>query len=574
MLEHLSEFHFIRPWWLLVLLSIPLVIWLHSKLKSVSNSWSRVLSNDLYNALIESPTGRSKVGSYWIPVLVVVIAAFSLAGPTYERLPQPVEVKQDPLVIVLDLSLSMDSDDVKPSRIERAKFKITDILRRRDEGLTGLVAYAGDAYVVTPLTIDSETILNLLNSLSPEIMPIKGSNVVLGIRRANELLINEEVGKGRLLLVTDGFDDFSSLQDEVNRRFSISILGMGTASGVDSMQPIPDFDENKLRDFAQVSGGRYSTVTLDDRDITHLLSSDLFASTERLEGQLFDLWHDLGYYLIIPLILLFALLTRKGGLLVVMLIFIVPQAKADWLEDMWVPEERQAVKEYRSGNFETAREMFEQQTTLESSYNRGNALAMTGQIQEAIEAYENVLAANPDHEDAAYNRQLLKDFLEQQQSEQNQQGSGEDQQQTERDGEENGQKQSNPSDSDATEQENQSQQAQNEPDQSDPEQSTEQTSDSQQSQDQQQASQSEQQEQTDARQQDQTESEPTESPVNESQMAERESMDERELREIHERWLRRIPNDPGGLLQRKFEAESNARIERGDLDRRDAGSAW
>ena len=580
--ELLGDFHFIRPWWLLLLLAIPLVVLIQRKLRAGGNSWNRVLSSELYRALIE-PAGTNPLsGSFLVPILVVLVAALSLAGPTNQRLPQPVEVKQDPLVVVLDLSMSMTSEDIQPSRIERAKFKITDILRRREEGLTALVAYAGDAYIVTPLTMDTDTILNLLNSLSPEMMPVRGSNVTTAVNRANGLLDNEHVAKGRILLVTDGIEDFSNLRKEIDSKYSISILGIGSRRDTDSTLPIPAFDENKLRDFAMVAGGQYSTVTSDDRDIVSLLRTDLISETEELDGQFFDNWHDLGYYLLVPLVVLFALMTRKGGLLVVLLVIGVQPLKANWLVDMWVPEETQAVRAYRDGNFETAEELFRDQQSDTAKYNQGNALAMKGELEDAIAAFDEVIAKDPDHEDAIHNRQVLKDFLERQQqqsSESQENSSDEEQQDQEQQAGEGDQNQSDGSQSGVNEQGQQSQQGQSQADQQENDQQSGQADSSrEQSESQAQAEgqegETEEQESMSESQGEQSKEEAQSGQVSETETPSGETQEERELREMHERWLRRVPDDPGSLLQRKFQAESNSRIESGELDRNDLGPAW
>ncbi len=594
MFDALVEFHFLRPWWLLLLFVAPLLIWAQIRFVAKANNWHRVISDSLFDALIESKSSRRVRLAMALPPLALVCAAFALAGPTYERLPQPVETKQDPLVIVLDLTLSMGSTDIQPSRIERAKFKVSDMLEHRDEGLTGLVVYAGDAYVVTPLTSDTSNILNLLPSLHPEMMPVRGSNVVAAVELANELFGSLDQERGRILLLTDGITNFGTLRDTVDARYPLSILGIEPTEDLAPNGGEAVGGQRLLRDFAMVTGGRYRSITLNDDDIKFLLQKSALSETELLENQTFDTWHDIGYLLVLPLALLLALSMRRGGLAVVLLV-VCTNVDAGWLEDLWVPKDRQAlaahdegnfgaaaelfrdpqwraVAKYRSGSYAEAEELFSHNESLDSIYNRGNALAWEGRFSDAIQAYENVLSQEPDHEDAQHNKAVIEALLEAMQQQQND-NSDESQegepQESEQQGNQNAQSQN----------QSQSDQANPEEDSNQQSTSTQQDEVADANQEEREQSQSDEgneenepTERTEAQRQDQSMADEGSDDQSSADLA--ESSEERELREIHERWLRRIPDDPSGLLQRKFQAESNARIERGELNQDNVGSAW
>src|SRR5690606_4082420 len=143
--------------------------------RSSGANWRREIAPDLLDHLLDHRGERRMRWPWWLAFAGWVLGCLALAGPTWEKLPQPVLQKRDALVVVLDLSLSMTVADVQPSRLQRARYKILDLLQRRTEGLTGLVAYAGDAHVVTPLTDDTATIANLVPALAPDMMPIYGS---------------------------------------------------------------------------------------------------------------------------------------------------------------------------------------------------------------------------------------------------------------------------------------------------------------------------------------------------------------------------------------------------------------
>ena len=594
MFDAFAEFHFLRPWWLLLLFVALVLIWAQIRFVARANNWHKVISDSLFDALIESKSSRRVRLAMALPPLALVCAAFALAGPTYERLPQPVETKQDPLVIVLDLTLSMGSTDIQPSRIERAKFKVSDILEHRDEGLTGLVVYAGDAYVVTPLTSDTSNILNLLPSLHPEMMPVRGSNVVAAVELANELFGSLDQERGRIILLTDGISNFGTLRDTVDVRYPLSILGI---------EPTEDFAPNGgeavggqrlLRDFAMVTGGRYRSISLNDDDIKFLLQKSVLSETELLENQTFDTWHDIGYLLVLPLALLLALSMRRGGLAVVLLV-VCNNVDAGWLEDLWVPKDRQAlaahdegnfgaaaelfrdpqwraVAKYRSGSYAEAEELFSHNESLASIYNRGNALAWEGRFSDAIQAYDNVLSQEPNHEDAQHNKAVIEALLEamqQQQNDKSDESQEGEPQESEQQGNQNAQSQN----------QSQSDQANPEEDSNQQSTSTQQDEVADANQEEREQSQSDEgneenepTERTEAQRQDQSMADEGSDDQSSADLA--ESSEERELREIHERWLRRIPDDPSGLLQRKFQAESNARIERGELNQDNVGSAW
>ena len=594
MFDALVEFHFLRPWWLLLLFVAPLLIWAQIRFVAKANNWHRVISDSLFDALIESKSSRRVRLAMALPPLALVCAAFALAGPTYERLPQPVETKQDPLVIVLDLTLSMGSTDVQPSRIERAKFKVSDMLEHRDEGLTGLVVYAGDAYVVTPLTSDTSNILNLLPSLHPEMMPVRGSNVVAAVELANELFGSLDQERGRIILLTDGITNFGTLRDTVDSRYPLSILGIEPTEDLAPNGGEAVGGQRLLRDFAMVTGGRYRSITLNDDDIKFLLQKSALSETELLENQTFDTWHDIGYMLVLPLALLLALSMRRGGLAVVLLV-VCNNVDAGWLEDLWVPKDRQAlaahdegnfgaaaelfrdpqwraVAKYRSGSYAEAEELFSHNESLASIYNRGNALAWEGRFSDAIQAYDNVLSQEPDHQDAQHNKAVIEALLEAMQQQQND-NSDESQegepQESEQQGNQNAQSQN----------QSQSDQANPAADSNQQSTSTQQDEVADANQEEREQSQSDEgneenepTERTEAQRQDQSMADEGSDDQSSADLA--ESSEERELREIHERWLRRIPDDPSGLLQRKFQAESNARIERGELNQDNVGSAW
>jgi Ca-activated chloride channel family protein len=567
---------FIRPWWLLGVIPVIALAVLWARRRMAASHWETSIDPVLLKVLLEpgSQGGFRKMA--WIVATALALATIGLAGPAWQKLPQPVEEKRDALVIVFDLSLSMFAQDVRPSRLVRARQKITDVLRLRKEGYTALVAYAGDAHTVAPLTDDVRTIENLLAALSPEMMPVLGSNLSSALEATRELFENARVLQGRVLLVTDGIDDVGDAREFCKRSFPLSILGVGTARGgtipldfvnqpgqvlrTDGGDPITArLDEDRLRDVAEGCYGRFRQLELADTDITHLLGTPLPSEdeTEEVERD-FDTWADMGYLaglLLIPL-LLFGF--RRGLFAVVALSVLPYPAEANLWDDLWQRADQQgytalregspgvasmlfdddqwrAVAQYRAGDYAGAANGFGSFEDSESSYNLGNALARNGQYQAAIDAYDLALSNVPDHEDALFNRELVERLLEEQESQ-------------EQESDSEGEQGTNPQD------QNQAQQ----PD------------DGQQQQQDQQGQQPDQPPEQDPSQQDESESESSE---DQSDTQEGESnRDERQ--DAMEQWLRRVPDDPGGLLRRKFQYETNQRLRRGDYSSRETEKIW
>ena len=242
------EFHWLRPEWLWALLPLIFIAWRLLQQTGRASAWEKQCDPHLLAALLirRAPHHR-------LPLTLLMIgwtlAALALAGPTWQKLPQPVYKTQAAHVIVLDLSPSMDATDLRPSRIARARFKVLDLLARYREGQTALVVFAGESFVVSPLTDDTKTIAALVPTLSPELMPAPGDHAHTALRMADELLSQAGIqDQGEIVLVTDGYDDPAATLEAVKTLSAhgrhISVLGVGTAEGA----PIPLADGGFLKD--------------------------------------------------------------------------------------------------------------------------------------------------------------------------------------------------------------------------------------------------------------------------------------------------------------------------------------
>jgi Ca-activated chloride channel family protein len=470
----LADFHWIRPTWLLLIPVVVAVAVLLAKRRLGAGHWSDVIDPALMPYVLSRTPGRGMDHRWWLLGLAGIVAVVAMAGPAWQRIDQPVFRAEQAIVIALDLSRSMDAQDIEPSRLARARLKILGMLERRQSGQTALLVYTANAFTVTPLTDDTDTIAALVNSLSTDIMPSRGSYPEVGIRKGLSLLEQASVGYGEVLLITDGGSSPAAekaARDLKSAGFTLSILGVGTREGA----PIPRLaggfvtdnrgaiavarlEERGLRDLATAGGGRFAVLSSDDSDLDHLLSGEIAAAAAAGDDSLAtDQWREEGPWLVLLLLPLAALAFRKGWVLV-LVVFIAPlpqPAEAAFWEDLWFNKDQQAARAMEEGNPADAAVLFDDQNwravaryqsgdypgsaaefaefeDTGNLYNLGNALAQQGEFDSAIDAYEQVLESEPDNEDARYNLDLVKQIKDQQEQEQETQG--DDQQSTENPG--------------------------------------------------------------------------------------------------------------------------------------------
>ena len=237
-MSELALLHFIRPYWLILLPLTFLLPWLWQRARRPSGDWTAVCDPHLLRWLsVSQAEEKKRGGGRWLAAAAVLISILALAGPSWQKLPDSTFSARDARMIVLDLSRSMLAQDLRPNRLTRARFRLSDLLDRTEEGQVGLVAYAGDAYVVAPLTSDMNTIANLLPALQPDIVPVAGSRADLGLEMAVSLLRRAGLSHGEILLVTDSADSAAAARARDLRDDGVitSVLAVGTVDGA----PIP-----------------------------------------------------------------------------------------------------------------------------------------------------------------------------------------------------------------------------------------------------------------------------------------------------------------------------------------------
>ena len=592
---NLAEFHFIRPYWLLAIIPFVIIVTLMLRNKLSQGNWSAVCDAELLPFLLQE---KAVNPSRWVlttGAFAALLAIIALAGPTWQRLPSPVFRNESALVIALDLSRSMDAEDIKPSRLIRARYKIADILKQRKDGQTALLVYAGDAFTVTPLTDDTETIDSQLSALTTDIMPSEGNNTSIVLEKAVELFKQAGLQKGQIVLVTDSVDsDKTRATVKALDGYTLSILGVGTSDGAPVALPeggflkdeqgtivVPKLDASALAKLAQAGKGVYQTITANDADIQTLLSAvDKPVQQEGKENKnlLLDQWEDKGPWLLLLVLPLAALSFRKG-LLCVGLLLLLPLPKNSYAfewQDLWQNKDQQAQQAYKNNQFEQAANLFKNpdwkaashykagqydkaldslkvnQTAL-SAYNQGNALAQSGQLEEAVKAYEKALTLNPDDADAKYNKALVEKELEKQKQEQKPQDKKQD------DKQQQSKENSDPKKSDDKSEKSEEQKAaEQKPEQSDEKKSEQQKADEQKADEEKEQQNKPEEKKSDteqAKQAEQKKDEGKEPPK--PTPADAKPSDEEQ--QANEQWLKRIPDDPAGLLKRKFKYQYGQR---------------
>jgi Ca-activated chloride channel homolog len=654
-LDALAQLHFLRPLWLLALLLLPALILWRARRRRAADPWRAIVDAPLLASQTVDHARAARLPDVLL-ALGCALAVLALAGPAFRQEPAPILRLQAPLVLALDLSPAMRAADLKPDRLTRARLKLAELVRRREDGQTALIAFSSEAFTVAPLTEDAATLDGLLAALDPSVLPVGGQRPAAALSRAQRLIEAAGAQQGEVLLITDRADAAAIAEAARlhERGLRVSVLGIGTTEGApvpaagggfltDAAGNIrlPRLDEPSLRELAAAGGGRYARLSADDRDLRSLglEQPPVFSGAleSEVEGGL--RYRDEGPWLLLLLLPLAALAARRGWLLCLPLLLLGPLCavptsvraapatapaaavgSADAAEvgtlrqfwnDLWQRRDQQAwdalqrgaaqraaelardpalrgAAQYRAGDYAGALAALEGLEGAEAAYNRGNALAKLQRFEEALAAYDEALAAEPGHADAAANRAAVDDWLKRQQeqsssskgeskpqdrdTEDAKSESGSDPQdappsepeQTPEDSKSEG-ADSKASDANAAQQqgsEDQAQPEQQDASQDPPDESGQETPPESADPEQQAAQEAAYREaMQEALQQAQSEAEQQPAEAVERSA---EEMAEAERQQALQQLLRRVPDDPGGLLRRKFLLEYQRRQREGE----------
>ena len=582
----MADFHLLRPWWLLTLIPIVVLAVIAWRNGGQQTGWSRLLPTHLKPLLLPESTGRAARWPLLFVNAALAVTALALAGPTWQRLPQPVFQLQAGSVVIMDMSLSVYSTDLAPNRLTQMRYKATDLVRDKLDGEIGLIAYAGDAFTISPLTGDGGNLTNLIRALSPDIMPTPGSYPIRALNLADQLLQDAGYPQGDIYWFTDGIDsrDQQDINDFLNRtQHRLNVLAVGTEEGAPITLPdgrllrdasnnvvIPQLHPGALQTLAARSGGRYSEIRSDQQDLEYLSNQPpLQREGEASAMQAGDQWQDQGPWLI-PIIMLLLLPLARRGALPVFVCFVLSSSlwlpahanerePLSWQDKLWQTPYQQTdqalragdneraaqiaedawqrgTANYRAGNYDQALVDFSQLDSAEGFYNQGNTLMQMERYDEAKNAYAAALERRPNWPQAQDNMDLAEQLAEQQQqqSEDNQQGDSQNNNSQDQQGEQ-GEQQSGEQQQSESEQNDQQAGQQEQQQQEQQQESTERSTESEQ---QQVAPEGEQ-----------------EKPL----QSEFGDASEEELQQQMQQWLNRIEDDPAVLLRNKMRYEAQQR---------------
>jgi Ca-activated chloride channel family protein len=446
-----GAFHFLRPAWLLALPAALMLAWIVARREDVRSRWRGLIEPRLLDHLVVDRRARWRVRPVYATVSMVIVGAIAAAGPTWTRERPPFVEDKAPLAVAIDLSRTMDAIDVTPSRLERAKLKVHDLLVLRPGARTALFAYAGSAHLVLPLTDAAALIGTFLDALATDLMPAGGKDTAKALRLIDESLAREPV-PGTILFLTDGVEPaaLAAVQRHTGKD-QLMVLGIGTEQG----GPVRTGPESFLEDAAgrrvftrldveglrrlKGAGVEVATITPDDSDVewverhvqTHLARRQAEAATR---------WQDEGWWLVLPIGLLAALWFRRGwtirwvSVVVLVLGASASQVHAADLLSAWLTPDQQGrlyfqrgdfaraaahfadpmwrgVALYRAGEFAAAIDAFALVDTPESYYNQGNALAHLKKYPQAVKSYEQALKGRPDWPEAKRNLALVQKLI-------------------------------------------------------------------------------------------------------------------------------------------------------------------
>lgn len=579
MIQALAGLQFMRPHWLWALLVLPpLAVWLWRRRRRDA-AWSRRVDPHLLPHLLQPGSGRRGAARGALALVIMALAILALAGPGWRHHAQPLWQDAAPLVIALDLSSATSAEDLPPSRLLQARAAIDRLLQAREGGQVALVAFAADAHTVAPLTGDPGNVRVFLDALAPDIMPVDGSRPGRAIAWSAGLLRQAGFSRGDILLLTHDSDLAARREAAAAARdgYAVSVLGLGTAQGAvhrDARSRLvrTRMDPDALRALAGAGSGRFAALAEDGVEVLEGIGQGAAAGGVPAAGG--RALADQGYWLLLPLLLLAAFVFRRGGVLLLALGVCLPllPAPAQAQErDLWrradqaqYAQAQEAVEAYRRGDFEAAGRLWEPLPGADAAYNRGNALARAGQLQDAVDAYDEALAREPGMEDALANRAAVEEAIRRQPPA----AGGDDPEDGDDQAEDEGTGDADPAQEPGSGDREQAQEAGQEAGQEQDARARDDGTgtDREQGQDPPSAP----ADAGDQRAADEALREQMQRALEEGQGADEAGPEEasaqareREEREAAEAWLRRIPDDPGGLLRVRFRLEQERRSREG-----------
>lgn len=431
-LDSVAALHLLRPVWLVALLPIAALWWIIRRRKHAAGGAPTGIAPHLAEALTVGETGKAQLSAIDGIAAFLVLLTIAASGPTWSRVPNPLLAQTAPMVVALEVTRSMEAPDLAPNRLDRAKFKILDLVERRAGARTALIAYAGTAHRVAPLTEDPNILRAMLDALSPEVMPEEGDNAAAALELARAELGRSET-PGAILFVLD----------ELNAEDAAAFAEIGTEEApVLFLVAAPDGSPRGALD--GLDDATVIQLTADDADLAAIDRAAASAYRAALLGDERLDWDDRGWvlgWLAMPLLLLWFRRgwTMRWAVVLVLAtgVFVPRTARADVADWFFTPDQQGALAYrnndfavaaekfqdpmwrgqalFKSGQYPAAADLFSRIDTAEAAFAEGMARTRNREYRPAIAAYEKALELQPDFPDAEWNlavTQAILDYVE------------------------------------------------------------------------------------------------------------------------------------------------------------------
>lgn len=566
--EFISNFHFLRPWYLLLLILSALFYWRYFKGLKNKSSWEGICDKKLLDFLLIKGSSKQRKAIAYLAFVGIVGIVLAISGPSWQKREIPSLTPENPVMLLLNLSTDMAQKDLTPNRLTRAKFEISDLLKLLHNVQAGLIVYSSEPFLISPITDDLKLLENLLPAIEFNIMPSNGDRLDRAIALAIEKFKNARYSNGNIIIFTS----------DIGERFDLALEEAKKAQSENytiSVVAVTADDAEKLKLIAQNGGGIFTNINANDQDIEKIAAeiSKNINDELKLSENLRSTWEDYGYYLIIIPLLCCLYFFRKGIAVIILLMSSFSQAQAGFFinnnqeglkaynnQDYTTAVQKfedakwKAAALYKAGDYEKALQEFGKVSDLTALYNQGNALAKAGKTEEAIKKYEEVLKLDEKHEDAKFNLEYLKQQQEEQQQQQDQQQNqnqeqNSEQKQDQQQSQQSDQEQNKDQQDNADNQQNQDQKEQK---QSPSEQDENENKNEEKEKGEKQQQEMSQQEQEAQKQEQQAEEE--KKAAAELQKGDEETKYDEEV-QAREQQYRDIPEDTGGLLRAFIEKE-------------------
>jgi Ca-activated chloride channel family protein len=456
LLDHWPEWS--RLYWLLAAPLAVYLLWALYHSRQHSKDWHAILPVAFHAILLKQHTPNKGKWTILALALAWLCALLALLGPSWLTLEEtPTKKLQQPaLVIAIQLTPDVLANDLAPSRLHQIRQKVISLLESRDDAATALVVYAGSAHTLVPLSNDLLTSTNLLQAMHPDLMPVSGQRADLAVQRAIELLQQGAQGRGQILLISNGVTVNEQLTIEQilkKKPAQLHLLGVGTAVGAPmAISAQGDFltdaagaimisrlNATSLQLLSKQTASPYATLSSDAKDLQQLGLLDSPSSVQQTSlATNSSTQQDQGYWFILPLLLLAASFARRGSAFIIiaaLLPMLPTPTYAFEFDDLWLRPDQQGQKLleqqqpalaaqrfndpawrasalYLAKDYQRAAENFALLDSAEAHYNRGNALALAGNLTEALEAYQQALEDAPEMLAAQYNYDVVAEILQ------------------------------------------------------------------------------------------------------------------------------------------------------------------